>query len=126
MFRRPPESKRTDTLCPYTALFRSIDGNGSWIAYARIEHSDERDVALPRLLDRSDLGAIVDEAIEPFGPGRTIGGDGVIDIDLSPSAGSLAFVAQGPEPEDREEQAWLLDLARGLLTLVSRSGRAHV
>src|SRR3546814_13325048 len=27
MIRRPPESTRTDTLFPYTALFRSADGN---------------------------------------------------------------------------------------------------
>src|SRR3546814_13248469 len=27
MIRRPPRSTRTDTLCPYTTLFRSIDGN---------------------------------------------------------------------------------------------------
>src|SRR3546814_9924825 len=26
MIRRPPRSTRTDTLCPYTTLFRSIDG----------------------------------------------------------------------------------------------------
>src|SRR3546814_5853601 len=27
MLRRPPRSTRTDTLCPYTTLFRSIDLN---------------------------------------------------------------------------------------------------
>src|SRR3546814_4705940 len=28
MIRRPPRSTRTDTLCPYTTLFRSEDGDG--------------------------------------------------------------------------------------------------
>src|SRR3546814_5207949 len=28
MIRRPPRSTRTDTLCPYTTLFRSPRGNG--------------------------------------------------------------------------------------------------
>src|SRR3546814_9734067 len=28
MIRRPPRSTRTDTLFPYTTLFRSIQGNG--------------------------------------------------------------------------------------------------
>src|SRR3546814_7992298 len=28
MIRRPPRSTRTDTLFPYTTLFRSADGNG--------------------------------------------------------------------------------------------------
>src|SRR3546814_17647040 len=27
MIRRPPRSKRTDTLFPYTTLFRSLEGN---------------------------------------------------------------------------------------------------
>src|SRR3546814_14669643 len=27
MIRRPPRSKRTDTLFPYTTLFRSVEGN---------------------------------------------------------------------------------------------------
>src|SRR3546814_20456724 len=84
-----------DRWVSWTIPVPSIDEHGSRIAYARIEHSDERDVALPRLLDRSDLGAIVDEAIDPFGPGRTIGGDGVLALDLSPSAASL------PKSEER-------------------------
>src|SRR3546814_11566987 len=29
MIRRPPRSTRTDTLFPYTTLFRSLDGGGS-------------------------------------------------------------------------------------------------
>src|SRR3546814_12078006 len=28
MIRRPPRSTRTDTLVPYTTLFRSVDGDG--------------------------------------------------------------------------------------------------
>src|SRR3546814_17385076 len=28
MLRRPPTSTRTDTLCPYTTLFRSMEGMG--------------------------------------------------------------------------------------------------
>src|SRR3546814_1550057 len=28
MIRRPPRSTRTDTLFPYTTLFRSLDGDG--------------------------------------------------------------------------------------------------
>src|SRR3546814_7449149 len=32
MFRRPPRSTRTDTLFPYTTLFRSLRGVGSNLA----------------------------------------------------------------------------------------------
>src|SRR3546814_9319512 len=34
MIRRPPRSTRTDTLFPYTTLFRSLIGIGSGGAYA--------------------------------------------------------------------------------------------
>src|SRR3546814_10187046 len=30
MIRRPPRSTRTDTLFPYTTLFRSVSGGGLW------------------------------------------------------------------------------------------------
>src|SRR3546814_13329435 len=38
MIRRPPRSTRTDTLFPYTTLFRSIDGN----RVAHREHKGQR------------------------------------------------------------------------------------
>src|SRR3546814_7661839 len=31
MIRRPPRSTRTDTLFPYTTLFRSVQGKATWI-----------------------------------------------------------------------------------------------
>src|SRR3546814_12693202 len=30
MIRRPPRATRTDTLLPYTTLFRSVDANEAW------------------------------------------------------------------------------------------------
>src|SRR3546814_13837231 len=35
MIRRPPRSTRTDTLCPYTTLFRSVE-----LAPAMVRHDD--------------------------------------------------------------------------------------
>src|SRR3546814_5754426 len=35
MIRRPPRSTRTDTLFPYTTLFRSIDANGIVSVHAK-------------------------------------------------------------------------------------------
>src|SRR3546814_2391478 len=35
MIRRPPRSTRTDTLFPYTTLFRSVDHIGAGIAHCR-------------------------------------------------------------------------------------------
>src|SRR3546814_18467499 len=34
MIRRPPRSTRTDTLCPYTTLFRSVRGGMVWRSQA--------------------------------------------------------------------------------------------
>src|SRR3546814_5011960 len=45
MIRRPPRSTRTDTLFPYTTLFRS------WAALFRVDRTRERSTALA-LLDR--------------------------------------------------------------------------
>src|SRR3546814_13257863 len=36
MTRRPPRSTRTDTLFPYTTLFRSVAATGDWIAFAAL------------------------------------------------------------------------------------------
>src|SRR3546814_17661723 len=43
MRRRPPRSTRTDTLFPYTTLFRSHAGNGALMA----EYARERRLFLP-------------------------------------------------------------------------------
>src|SRR3546814_11682939 len=37
MIRRPPGSTRTDTLFPYTTLFRSGDDNGNWTTEHRAQ-----------------------------------------------------------------------------------------
>src|SRR3546814_5870362 len=42
MIRRPPRSTRTDTLFPYTTLFRSV-GNLVWSSYRGIRRSHSRD-----------------------------------------------------------------------------------
>src|SRR3546814_7302434 len=38
MIRQPPRSTRTDTLFPYTTLFRSADQRGAGILQARLRH----------------------------------------------------------------------------------------
>src|SRR3546814_6023599 len=51
MIRRPPRSTRTDTLFPYTTLFRSLVDLADGVADA----ADRGDRALGRRLDRADL-----------------------------------------------------------------------
>src|SRR3546814_8897413 len=59
MLRRPPRSTRTDTLVPYTTLFRSLGDRGAAVELARRAQGRARD--LP-----SDLPAA------PFEPAREI------------------------------------------------------
>src|SRR3546814_7674414 len=42
MIRRPPRSTRTDTLFPYTTLFRSLDRHGRARVSLRLEQGDLR------------------------------------------------------------------------------------
>src|SRR3546814_17103415 len=66
MLRRPPRSTRTDTLCPYTTLFRSPELGDHLL--------DHRDVAGQHRLHRS-VAAVAHPAVEaqrrrlPLGPG---------------------------------------------------------
>src|SRR3546814_10452750 len=50
MIRRPPRSTRTDTLFPYTTLFRSITGGSERIDTDKYEKEDARDFALWKLV----------------------------------------------------------------------------
>src|SRR3546814_2817254 len=45
MLRRPPRSTRTDTLFPYTTLFRSESGRGGFRVRARFSTGKDRDGA---------------------------------------------------------------------------------
>src|SRR3546814_14703587 len=54
MIRRPPRSTRTDTLCPYTTLFRSLRANDQFGPYV---HSRKKQTARIRELSADDLAA---------------------------------------------------------------------
>src|SRR3546814_18120750 len=53
MIRHPPRSTRTDTLCPYTTLFRSYPGAGEVFLYTRPE-THLADIEVNSTLDGSD------------------------------------------------------------------------
>src|SRR3546814_1476708 len=50
MIRRPPRSTRTDTLFPYTTLFRSAVGAGFQAAFERVWAGDMESDGLNRLV----------------------------------------------------------------------------
>src|SRR3546814_11042388 len=64
MIRRPPRSTRTDTLCPYTTLFRSIDGSvmaasmGHAVNTAQVSLADVWEVRRTLELRTAELAAI--------------------------------------------------------------------
>src|SRR3546814_7032639 len=56
MIRRPPRSTLTDTLFPYTTLFRSPETGTSFIANAELKAREAADLSgLPALADDSGL-----------------------------------------------------------------------
>src|SRR3546814_11495387 len=50
MIRRPPRSTRTDTLFPYTTLFRSVPGRPIWKTPIKYRHHRETDRRMTTLL----------------------------------------------------------------------------
>src|SRR3546814_14639323 len=90
MIRRPPRSKRTDTLFPYTTLFRSS-------AKALHDYS----ISLPdgRAVRLSDVARITDAAADPTEV-ALLDGEPVVALSMSRTRGSSAVsVAQGVEQE---------------------------
>src|SRR3546814_7679031 len=78
MIRRPPRSTRTDTLVPYTTLFRSAFDADAHVAAQRVEHAHAV-AALARGLDQAPgrvqlVVAREDGELHAGDPGRCRGG----------------------------------------------------
>src|SRR3546814_19275074 len=91
MIRRPPRSTRTDTLFPYTTLFRSVRDVGVEDAADR-----ERRVGVGVVLDHVDAGRagaggalVVHEDLA----GHRVAGDGAVDAE--PEAGRQVAHGRG-------------------------------
>src|SRR3546814_1389337 len=69
MIRRPPRSTRTDTLFPYTTLFRSMPGTGR----PRTEGTDEAvmDAAMELLAERGYDGLTMEGVAARAGVAKT-------------------------------------------------------
>src|SRR3546814_3664068 len=88
MIRRPPRSTRTDTLFPYTTLFRSVDavlpGDGARLGHGAAQHLARRDAEqlLGRRVEVRDPPSVVDgdqrlshtgdHALQPAAQGRLL------------------------------------------------------
>src|SRR3546814_6000245 len=99
MIRRPPRSTRTDTLFPYTTLFRSSGARSYRRVHCRHRHdrSEERSPALPRPLLL--LSAIYNLVVAHS---RTAGRQKTLNIATTRSARRAATPYLAP-PLDRDK-----------------------
>src|SRR3546814_9748445 len=94
MIRRPPRSTRTDTLFPYTTLFRShLQTNKAKDA--------ARDAAEVQSLDRLDLAYALQRRLQ--GIGRTI--DVLVQVKTSPEPSKHGLDSQRSEEHTSELQS---------------------
>src|SRR3546814_3386329 len=100
MIRRPPRSTRTDTLFPYTTLFRSIQGNG----FLQVEMPDGT-FAYTRdgNLQKDQNGQLVTDGGYPIQPPInvpdnaltiTIARDGTVSVTQPGAAGTNVQIGQ--------------------------------
>src|SRR3546814_6295456 len=81
MIRRPPRSTRTDTLFPYTTLFRSI-------AFERVEHRVEKRLRKNRRSEIADAGRVDAIMVAALG-GVAAGRDGQAAFERLAHLGAL-------------------------------------
>src|SRR3546814_4577078 len=101
MIRRPPRSTRTDTLFPYTTLFRSLDAIDH-IAYGSAQYAHERCAkqglarAAPQQVNNKPRGSQSDGGKEPALPALAVGQE---------AEGGTRVVQQGEVEEGKEMPA---------------------
>src|SRR3546814_9158515 len=94
MIRRPPRSTRTDTLFPYTTLFRSLeacwtpeqvrgDGAGECLLFAVISESPDEAIRLEITLALADFGDAAGEFLEIAGLAEILVDAGEADVGRS-------------------------------------------
>src|SRR3546814_17339492 len=89
MIRRPPRSTRTDTLFPYTTLFRSEESDLAGQRAARKIFVERMREVLARIAD-AELGRARN------------GADGILDLDIEPVGGARRA---GDQPLRRDQGA---------------------
>src|SRR3546814_21128015 len=100
MIRRPPRSTRTDTLFPYTTLFRSQQRADVQRA-ARHQQIQQAPV-LRRDVDDPDMAGVEHPLIFPVGPRREGGGAALAMALPAPDADGHPWLPAGPPPPARK------------------------
>src|SRR3546814_15526411 len=98
MIRRPPRSTRTDTLFPYTTLFRSLDAD----LFERLAHLGADVVQRVERRDREiaalDAGAVAGVAAGVFARGVPVR---LFRVDVEEGVAHLVGVAHRVEDEEQ-------------------------
>src|SRR3546814_19245060 len=98
MIRRPPRSTRTDTLFPYTTLFRSIGGDQRAVEGGEgVEHVLPRDAVAVGPREGGQVAAVGAQLAEHLGPAR-VHQPRVLDVGVD-LIGQPAIGAAPAEPE---------------------------
>src|SRR3546814_2853808 len=107
MIRRPPRSTRTDTLCPYTTLFRSLD---------RVAHAEFDVILAATIAHRNDAGA--QGGLSTF---QRLEGE-LCRAELALRGAGIAFTAQG-QMHMTVDQAGHPGAAAGIDGLAGETGK---
>src|SRR3546814_13590294 len=92
MIRRPPRSTRTDTLFPYTTLFRSE------ARPTAIVDVDARDLGIGVLVDVDEGQVATQQPVAGVGLRQARVDDGTVDRHVAGRAGLTPLVAGEPRP----------------------------
>src|SRR3546814_19677359 len=95
MIRRPPRSTRTDTLFPYTTLFRSL-GGGMLTVNAMTAQSFGGAITGTGGLTKLGAGALTLTGASTYS-GATIIGGGKLALDFSPAGGPASDIISRSE-----------------------------
>src|SRR3546814_3721459 len=113
MLRRPPRSTRTDTLFPYTTLFRSF-GGGALKPASGPALSHERYRQFPRHPERFSRFPVDDRPCRPGGGADTALIVDELDKSITARASRVAHPCSGRHRLVGEDGPVLVDLVSGL------------
>src|SRR3546814_8109107 len=128
MIRRPPRSTRTDTLFPYTTLFRSTPSGGKLWRWNYDYDSKQKSMAFGAypLVSLADARNKRDEAYSVLCEGRDPNVAKKLRIEENIEAGRQTFESVAREWHENAKAQWAKIHAADIIRSIEQIGRAHV
>src|SRR3546814_10333079 len=120
MKRRPPRSTRTDTLFPYTTLFRSDSLVGD------LDLSDRQACAIARAMLREPALLVLDEATSALDFDTRTRLFGMLRARAADGSGVVLITHRMDEVHELADRVTVLRAGETVGTLDAEIGRAHV